>query len=136
MNSLIKKIIKKTLLIIIFITSACSTYWKNPNGREWSSDLNTCNNLSTFNQCFVTPAKVDTNCVNDGMGQTRCSSVSFPETKRCQNAIDELNRDSCLRRFGWRQTDKDGNYKNEADRQEDIQRKQLDCVAKKFKNCE
>ena len=100
--------LKKTFLLLTLFLFGCTTYWKNPSGRNWDADLYMCNSQSTFNQCYVTPGRVDTNCVSHGPGQTSCSSVTIPETTRCQNEINVVTRDNCLRGHGWIETDKDG----------------------------
>jgi len=102
---------KILVLLMTLVLSACTTYWKHPQGRDWNTDLQQCKQSTLRNACYSSNASSTTNCSPNGLGGSTCSTTVVPARNWCQMEEDTNARDYCLQRLGWRETDKDGKYK-------------------------
>ncbi len=48
------KLLKAVLIAALLGLQGCMTYWANPGGRNWDTDLRTCTAQSTKNVCRTT----------------------------------------------------------------------------------
>ena len=104
-----KKIL--TLAVTIFLLSGCTTYWKHPQGRDLNSDVASCERQATKNVCNTSTASSSTTCQPNYLGGQNCGTSYYPATTTCRDQVDYTERKNCLIRLGWKETDKDGNYK-------------------------
>jgi len=116
------KLLKTTLLGALLCLQGCMTYWANPGGRNWDTDLRTCTAQSTKNVCRTTNQVSNSACKTFPNGETRCQEVTTPSQTICAPEESTQLKEACLQGIGWRKTDKEGSIasqqapRNNADR--------------------
>ena len=101
-------LLKITLLSTLLFLQGCMTYWANPGGRNWDTDLRTCTAQSTKNVCRTTNQVSNSVCRTFPNGETRCQEVTTPSQTICRPEESAQLKEACLQRIGWRKTDKQG----------------------------
>jgi hypothetical protein len=101
-------LLKITLLSTLLFLQGCMTYWANPGGRNWDTDLRTCTAQSTKNVCRTTNQVSNSVCRTFPNGETRCQEVTTPSRTICGPEENRRLRDACLQGIGWRKTDQQG----------------------------
>jgi hypothetical protein len=104
MNKLLKTILLGALLCL----QGCMTYWANPGGRNWDTDLRTCTAQSVTNVCRTTNQVSNSVCKRWPNGETHCQEVTTPSQKICGPEENTQVKEACLQGIGWRKTDKQG----------------------------
>lgn len=104
MNNLLKITLLSTLLLL----QGCVTYWANPGGRNWDADLSTCKAQSVSNVCRTTNQVSNSVCKTYPNGEMRCQEVTTPSQTICGPQENRQLTEVCLKKIGWRETDKQG----------------------------